>query len=193
LDHSRASSSERVPTDINALCDEYVRLAYHGLRAKDRSFNADFKTTFDESLPKIKVAAQDIGRVVLNILNNAFYAVDKKAKTVSDEYFKPRVDITTELSPFAPVPTGLSVRGQGEDSGIGNDNVIITIKDNGVGMSQETIDKVFQPFYTTKPTGEGTGLGMSLAYDIVKAHGGELKVESKEGEGSTFNIKLYDV
>jgi len=170
LDHSRASSAECVETDINALCDEYIRLAYHGLRAKDRSFNAEFKTAFDESLPKIKVAAQDIGRVVLNILNNAFYAVDKKKKESSDQY-EPKVSIKTEfLSPFGG--------GQG------------TISDNGIGMSQETIEKVFQPFFTTKPTGQGTGLGMSLAYDIVKAHGGELSVKSKKGEGSVFIIEL---
>jgi len=188
LDHSRASSSERVPTDINALCDEYMRLSYHGLRAKDRSFNADYKTTFDESLPKIKVAAQDIGRVVLNILNNAFYAVDKKKKESSDQY-EPKVSIKTELISPSGEMGGLSPRGEKEEVKKGG-GIAITIKDNGIGMSQETMDKVFQPFYTTKPTGQGTGLGMSLAYDIVKAHGGELSVKSKKGEGSVFIIEL---
>ena len=168
--------------------DRYLRLAYHGLRAKDRSFNADYKTTFDESLPKLKVAAQDIGRVILNIINNAFYAVDKKKKESSDQY-EPKVSITTELIFSFGGMSGLSPRGEKEEAKKGR-GIAITIKDNGIGMSQETIEKVFQPFFTTKPTGQGTGLGMSLAYDIVKAHGGELKVESEEGEGSSFRIML---
>ena len=173
LDHSRASSAERVATDINALSDEYIRLAYHGLRAKDRSFHADFKTEFDESLPKIKIAPQDIGRVVLNILNNAFYAVNEKKKQSGDNHYSPSVSIATSVI-------------EKEDFS----KVVITITDNGIGMSEEILEKIFQPFFTTKPTGQGTGLGMSLAYDIVKAHGGELTVESKEGEGSEFVIKL---
>ena len=172
LDHSRASSAERVETNINALCDEYIRLAYHGLRAKDRSFNADFKTVFDESLPKIKVAAQDIGRVILNILNNAFYAVNQKKKSNVSDSYNPLVEIRT---------TQLDEEKEG---------VQITISDNGIGMAAETKEKVFQPFFTTKPTGQGTGLGMSLAYDIVQAHGGSINLESKEGEGTTFIINL---
>lgn len=162
LEHSRTSTGEKELTDINALADEYLRLAYHGLRAKDSSFNADFKTDFDENLPKIEVFSQDMGRVLLNLINNAFYAT----KGVES----PLVEIKT--------------------AGVEN-GIIVSIKDNGKGMSEETKAKIFQPFFTTKPTGEGTGLGLSLAYDIVvKGHGGTLEVESKEGFGATFMIKL---
>lgn len=162
LEHSRTSTSEKELTDINALADEYLRLTYHGLRAKDHTFNSDFKTDFDENLPKIEVVSQDMGRVLLNLVNNAFYAT-KGVKS-------PLVEIKT--------------------AGVEN-GIIVSIKDNGKGMSEETKAKIFQPFFTTKPTGEGTGLGLSLAYDIVvKGHGGTLEVESKEGFGTTFMIKL---
>ena len=180
LEHSRAEDGAKEPTDLNALADEYLRLAYHGLRAKDNTFNTDFKTDFDPSLPKVNVIPQDIGRVLLNLINNAFYAVDKKAKEGIEGY-KPEVLVSTKLSPLEG-----GVRG-----------VKITVSDNGSGIPDDIKDKIFQPFFTTKPTGSGTGLGLSLSYDIVKAHGGELKVESppageagKEGERTEFIIKL---
>jgi signal transduction histidine kinase len=178
LQHSRSSSGQKESTDINALADEYLRLAYHGLRAKDKSFNATLKTNFDETIGKIDVIPQDIGRVILNLITNAFYAVDEKKKSaVRDGFgnFEPTVSVSTirSLSP-----------------GEGRGEVLISVKDNGPGIPQKVLDKIFQPFFTTKPTGQGTGLGLSLAYDIVKAHGGELKVETKEGEGSTFTIYL---
>ena len=179
LQHSRTSSGVKEPTDINALADEYLRLAYHGLRAKDKSFNADFKTEFDESLPKINVIPQDIGRVLLNLINNAFYAVAPPPpaggiKKIPTDY-KPTVTIRT--SSFIP-PAG------------GPRGAVISVIDNGPGIPPHIVDKIFQPFFTTKPTGQGTGLGLSLSYDIVKAHGGELKVETKEGEGTEFIIQL---
>src|SRR6187399_227469 len=169
LQHSRASSSVKEPTDINALADEYLRLAYHGLRAKDKSFNADIKTDFDNNIGKINITPQDIGRVILNLINNAFYAVGEKKKQSAEEEYEPTVSVSTKK--------------------IG-DKVLISVKDNGNGVPQKVLDKIFQPFFTTKPTGQGTGLGLSLSYDIVKAHGGELKVETKEGEGSVFVITL---
>ena len=168
LQHSRTSSGIKEPTDINALTDEYLRLSYHGLRAKDKSFNATMKTDFDESIGKINIIPQDIGRVVLNLINNAFYAVDEKKKQHQDGY-DPIVSISTKKE---------------------KDKIEIKVKDNGNGIPQKVLDKIFQPFFTTKPTGQGTGLGLSLSYDIVKAHGGELKVETKEGEGSAFIIQL---
>jgi signal transduction histidine kinase len=174
LQHSRTSTGQKELTDINALADEYLRLAYHGLRAKDKSFNADFKTEFDPNLPKINVIPQDIGRVLLNLINNAFYVVNEKAKQNVDGY-KPEVVVSTSSSPF-------------EEGG--NRGVKIIVKDNGNGIPDSIKDKIFQPFFTTKPTGQGTGLGLSLSYDIVKAHGGEIKVESKEGEGTEFIIHL---
>jgi signal transduction histidine kinase len=172
LQHSRSSSGQKEPTDINALCDEYLRLSYHGLRAKDKTFNATKKTDFDESIGNINIIPQDIGRVVLNLINNAFYAVDEKKKHHPD--FEPIVTITTRS---AKSPSG-------------DLRVLISVKDNGNGIPQKVLDKIFQPFFTTKPSGQGTGLGLSLAYDIVKAHGGELKVATKEGEGSEFVILL---
>ncbi len=176
LQHSRASTGKKEPTDINALADEYLRLSYHGLRAKDKSFNADFKTNFDESIGKIEVAPQDIGRVLLNLYNNAFYAVNekKKAPTLKGENYEPTVWVTTKR-----ISTPLGAGG-----------LEISVKDNGIGIPQKVVDKIFQPFFTTKPTGQGTGLGLSLSYDIIKAHGGELKVETKEGEGAEFTITL---
>ena len=169
LQHSRKNTGIREPTDINALCDEYLRLSYHGLRAKDKSFNANFKTDFDESIGKINIVPEDIGRVLLNLFNNAFYATSAKQKT-ADENYKPTVSIQTKKI---------------------NNKAEIIIKDNGNGVSQNIIDKIFQPFFTTKPTGEGTGLGLSLSYDIItKEHNGTIKVESEEGKGSEFIIQL---
>jgi signal transduction histidine kinase len=185
LQHSRTSSGVKEPTDINALADEYLRLAYHGLRAKDKSlsdgqagFNADFKTYFDPNLPKVNVVPQDIGRVLLNLINNAFYAapLPPEGGFRNPEYkHVPTVTVSTSFIP----PSG-GTRGA----------VVVRVSDNGPGIPANIIDKIFQPFFTTKPTGQGTGLGLSLSYDIVKAHGGELKVETKEGEGSEFIIEL---
>jgi signal transduction histidine kinase len=172
LQHSRSSSAVKEPTDINALCDEYLRLSYHGLRAKDKSFNATLKTDYDETIGKINIIPQDIGRVVLNLLTNAFYAVDEKKKSRVDGY-EPTVTIATH---YILPPSGQAVE--------------IKVSDNGGGIPQKVLDKIFQPFFTTKPTGQGTGLGLSLSYDIVKAHDGELKVESKNGQGSEFIIEL---
>ena len=172
LEHSRTSSGVKELTDINALADEYLRLSYHGLRAKDKSFNADFKTNFEENLPKIEVVPQDFGRVLLNLINNAFYAVgkrDKEGKGTGDIY-KPTVNISTKNI---------------------DNQMIIKISDNGTGMPEAVKAKIFQPFFTTKPTGEGTGLGLSLAYDIVtKGHNGTIDVQSGEGMGTTFTIML---
>jgi len=168
LQHSRTSTGIKELTDINKLADEYSRLSYHGLRAKDKSFNAAIQTDFDNSIGKINVVPQDIGRVLLNLINNAFYAVNEKKKT-ADENYQPGVSIQTKKL---------------------NDKAEIRVSDNGYGIPQNIIDKIFQPFFTTKPTGQGTGLGLSLSYDIIKAHGGEIKVESKEGEGSEFLIQL---
>ena len=174
LQHSRSSSGKKEPTDINALADEYLRLAYHGLRAKDKSFNAKFETEFDTSIGKINIISQDIGRVLVNLVNNAFYAVSEKKKHASagsaPSGYDPVVTVTTKKE---------------------NGRIEITVKDNGNGIPQKVLDKIFQPFFTTKPTGQGTGLGLSLSYDIVtKGHGGELKVETKEGEGSEFIIQI---
>ena len=168
LQHSRTSSGQKEPTDINALCDEYLRLAYHGLRAKDKSFNAKIESSLDPSIGKTNIIPQDIGRAVLNLINNAFYAVNEKKKTVNKGY-EPTVTVKTKKA---------------------NDSIQISVADNGNGIPQLLIEKIFQPFFTTKPTGQGTGLGLSLAYDIVKAHGGELKVETEESEGSMFIIHL---
>mgnify|MGYP000280107484 CR=1 FL=1 len=172
--HSRGSNGQKEPTDINALCDEYLRLSYHGFRAKDKSFNAEYKFESDKSLPKINVVPQDIGRVLLNLINNAFHAVSEKSKLQASG-FKPQVVVSTSSSPLH----------EG-----GNRGVKITVSDNGPGIPASIKDKIFQPFFTTKPTGQGTGLGLSLSYDIVKAHGGELKVETREGDGTTFSITL---
>ena len=174
LQHSRSSSSGvKEPTDINALCDEYLRLSYHGLRAKDKSFNATMKTDFDESIGNINIIPQDIGRVVLNLINNAFYAVSEKQKLNIPGY-EPTVQIKTTQNPPAGGGRGAEIR----------------VIDNGNGIPQKVLDKIFQPFFTTKPTGQGTGLGLSLSYDIVKAHGGEIKVNTKENEGTDFSIIL---
>ena len=183
LQHSRSSSGIKEPTNINALADEYLRLAYHGLRAKDKSFNATMITDYDDSIGNINVISQDIGRVILNLITNAFYAVTEKKKQQPAGY-EPTVSVSTKrIGPLPGRPQGVEVR----------------VKDNGNGIPQKIIDKIFQPFFTTKPTGQGTGLGLSLSYDIIKVHGGELKVETKEarpddpvgrGEGSEFIILL---
>jgi len=168
LQHSRTSNGQKELTDINVLADEYLRLAFHGLRAKDKSFNARFETDFDPLIGKINIVPQEIGRVILNLINNAFYAVSEKKRKAADGY-EPVVTLST-----------------GKNKG----RLEIKVKDNGNGIPQKVLDKIFQPFFTTKPTGQGTGLGLSLSYDIVKAHGGEIKIETKEGEGSEFMITL---
>jgi signal transduction histidine kinase len=168
LQHSRSSSGVKEPTDINALAGEYLRLAYHGLRAKDKSFNATMITDFDKSIGNINIIPQDIGRVMLNLITNAFYAVAEKKKEQPDGH-EPTVSVRTKK--------------------IG-DRIQIKVSDNGNGIPQKVLDKIFQPFFTTKPTGEGTGLGLSMSYDIIKAHGGELKVNTKEGEGAEFVIQI---
>lgn len=179
LQHSRVSNGVKEPTNINALANEYLRLAFHGLKAKDNLFNATVKTDFDESIEKINIIPQDIGRVLLNLYNNAFYAVNEKKKQ------NPRPhDGGVEYEPAITVSTKAVKPSSG---GLG---VLLTVRDNGNGIPQKILDKIFQPFFTTKPTGEGTGLGLSLSYDIIKAHGGEIKVDTKEGEGSTFIIQL---
>ena len=172
------SSGQKELTDINALADEYLRLSYHGLRAKDKTFNVDFKTDFDEGIGKINIVPEDIGRVLLNLVNNAFYAVNERRKVEGDGY---KAIVSTQTKKI-------------------NDKIEIRVADNGNGIPQNIVDKIFQPFFTTKPTGEGTGLGLSLSYDIIKAHGGEIKVETlsaeaaaqagKEGVGSVFIIQL---
>ncbi len=177
LQHSRTSAGQKEPTDINALCDEYLRLSYHGLRAKDKTFNADFKTDFDDTIGKINIVPQDIGRVLLNLYNNAFYAINEKKKTAGEDY-KPLVSIETKKINARP------------DDTVGRDKVEIKVSDNGNGIPKNIVDKIFQPFFTTKPTGQGTGLGLSLSYDIIKAHFGEITVNIREGGGTEFTITL---
>ncbi|MBD0377711.1 MAG: hypothetical protein ICV51_19045 [Flavisolibacter sp.] len=169
LQHSRKSTGQKEPTDLNALMDEYVRLSYHGMRAKDKSFSTIVETHFDESIGKIDVVPQDIGRAILNLLNNAFYAVQQKKQQLNGNY-QPAVSICTKKI---------------------KDSIEISVKDNGLGIPQKVVDKIFQPFFTTKPTGEGTGLGLSLSYDIItNGHSGELSVNTEEGEGSEFIVRL---
>ena len=169
LQHSQSGSGVKEPTNINSVADEYMRLAYHGLRAKDKSFNAEMITRFDPNLPRINVIGQDMGRVMLNLFNNAFYAVNKKRKT-ADVNYKPEITVATSSE---------------------NGTVVIRVKDNGIGMPDAIKEKIMQPFFTTKPTGEGTGLGLSLTYDmVVKGHGGTIQVESTDGEGSEFIVSL---
>ncbi len=168
LQHSRSRSATKEPTDVNKLADEYLRLAYNGLRAKDKSFNATLQTAYDETIGNVNIIPQDMGRVLLNLFNNAFYAVIEKKKQNGDSY-EPMVSVSTKKT---------------------NGKVEIKVRDNGNGIPSKVLDKIFQPFFTTKPTGQGTGLGLSLSYDIVKAHGGELKVETKEGEFTEFVVTL---
>jgi signal transduction histidine kinase len=170
LQHSRVSTGKKEPTDINALADEYLRLSYHGLRAKDKSFNAILQTDFDKSIGKINIVPQDIGRVLLNLYNNAFYAV-KPPNPLKGEHYEPTVIVSTKKV---------------------GDKIFISVKDNGTGIPQKIIDKIFHPFFTTKPTGQGTGLGLSLSYDIIKAHRGEIKVKTMENEGSEFIVVLNE-
>ena len=179
LQHSRSSNGIKEPTNINALADEYLRLAYHGLRAKDKTFNVTLKTSFDEAIGAVNIVQQDIGRVILNLLNNAFYAVSDKAS----DYAKASSDKSATADGRYEATVSVSTKKFDKV-------VLISIKDNGNGIPEEVLGKIFQPFFTTKPTGQGTGLGLSLSYDIVKAHGGELKVETKEGEGSEFTLQL---
>jgi signal transduction histidine kinase len=189
LQHSRRSSGIKEPTDINALVDEFLRLAYHGLRAKDKSFNATLNTDFDENIGKVKVMPQEIGRVVLNLITNAFYAITEKKKNLFsaanvsgkevETDFQEKYEPTIWVKTFRNAPTN----GRGAD-------VVISIRDNGNGIPQKILDKIFQPFFTTKPTGEGTGLGLSISYDIIKVHDGLLKVETKAGEYTEFKIYL---
>jgi signal transduction histidine kinase len=169
LQHSRSSSGKKELTDINALADEYLRLAYHGMRSKEKSFNVDVRSDLDPSIEKINVIQQDIGRVILNLITNAFYVVAEKKQQKGDDY-EPIVTVSTKKA---------------------GDKILISVTDNGNGIPPKVLDKIFQPFFTTKPTGQGTGLGLSLSYDIItKGHGGELKVETKEGEGTTFIISI---
>jgi signal transduction histidine kinase len=179
LQHSRSSSAVKEPTDINKLADEYLRLAYHGLRAKDKSFNATMKTEFDETIGSINIIPQDMGRVILNLITNAFYACTERSRSATNEKMTLRQAKGDKYEPTVTVATKKL-----------ENTIEISVKDNGNGIPQSAIDKIFQPFFTTKPTGQGTGLGLSLSYDIVKAHGGELKVETIEGEGSTFIIQI---
>ena len=169
LQHSRNNSGEKQLTDINTLADEYFRLSYHGLRAKDKSFNAEMATNFDENLPRLNIISQDIGRVLLNLFNNAFYAVQQRKKAEGGDY-RPLVTVSTALN---------------------GDMVEIKVGDNGTGIPDAVKDKILQPFFTTKPTGEGTGLGLSLSHDIVyKGHNGSIAIETKEGEYTIFTVSL---
>ncbi len=168
LQHSRQTKGVKESTDINAVCDEYLRLAYHGMRAKDKEFNVTMKTDYDETIGNINIIPQEMGRVILNLITNAFYAVTEKKKTASTDY-EPSVTISTKKL---------------------NSKVEVIVKDNGNGIPQNVLDKIFQPFFTTKPTGHGTGLGLSLSYDIVKAHGGEINANTREGEFTEFMVQL---
>ena len=184
LQHSRSSNGIKEPTDINALADEYFRLAYHGLRAKDKSFNATLKTDFDSSIGNINIIPQDIGRVILNLITNAFYACAERRRLSEAETSRSVVDekkkqLGSVYEPTVSVKTRKTIN-----------KVELLVTDNGNGIPQKVVDKIFQPFFTTKPSGQGTGLGLSMSYDIVKAHGGELKVQTTEGEGSVFTVML---
>jgi signal transduction histidine kinase len=167
LQHSRSSNGVKEPTDINAVADEYLRLSFHGVRAINNDFNVRLKTNFDENIDKIDLIPQDIGRVLLNVYNNAFYTVSEKR--AGNNGYEPTVSVSTKKI---------------------DNKIMISVKDNGNGIPQKVLEKIFQPFFTTKPAGQGTGLGLSLSYDIIKAHGGDIKVESKESEGSEFIITL---
>jgi signal transduction histidine kinase len=170
LQHSRISTGQKVLTDINALTDEFLHLSYHGLRAKDKTFNAVIKTDYDKTIEKISVVPQDAGRVFLNLFNNAFYAVTEKKKNTLQKDYEPTVWVSTKKV---------------------GDNIEISVKDNGNGIPQKLRDKIFQPFFTTKPAGQGTGLGLSLSYDIItKGHGGTLSVVTEDGSFAEFIVKL---
>lgn len=169
LQHSRKSTTEKKPVDINMLCEEYLKLSYHGLRAKDNSFNATLNSDFDKTIPKININPQNVGRVLLNLLNNAFYALNEKQKMAGPDYVPTLTLKTIDNADF----------------------LTITIQDNGIGIPEKIMNKIFQPFFTTKPSGQGTGLGLSISYDIItKEHNGQLTAETTEGEGTTFTITL---
>jgi signal transduction histidine kinase len=169
LQHSSVGSGKKEPTNINTLTDEYLRMSYHGLRAKDVTFNAKVVTNFDQSIGTVAVAPQELGRVLLNLYNNAFYTVNEKKKQLNS-FFEPTVSVSTKK-------TGRGIE--------------IVVRDNGNGIPEKDLNKIYQPFFTTKPTGIGTGLGLSLSYDIItKGHQGELNVQTKEGEGTEFKIIL---
>jgi signal transduction histidine kinase len=168
LQHSRTGSGQKESIDLNELADEYFRLAFHGQRAKDKSFNANFKTEFEKGLGLVDLNPQDIGRVLVNLINNAFFSVNEKKKLNIPGY-EPTVTVSTK-------------RRKG--------SIVLTVSDNGIGVPQKLRDKIFQPFFTTKPTGQGTGLGLSLSYDIVKAHGGEIRLENNKDGGASFVIEL---
>jgi signal transduction histidine kinase len=174
LQHSRASTGIKEPIDINALADEYLRLSYHGLRAQDKTFNATIETNFSDDIGQIQIIPQDIGRVLLNLFTNAFHSVAEKSKKAS-ETFNPTVSVSTKKI---------------YNSEVESDVVEIIVRDNGLGIPESVVDKIFQPFFSTKRTGEGTGLGLSISYDIITAHGGEINVETREGEGAEFIIQL---
>ena len=176
LQHSRTNSGQKSPVDVNALVDEFLRLAYHGFRAKDIAFNATLKSDYDTAIEVINVIPQDLGRVILNLINNALYAVNEKRKQTTGDY-EPTVTVTTRKINFVEAFGNIA-------------KLEIIVKDNGIGIPQQILEKIYQPFFTTKPAGQGTGLGLSLSYDIIKAHGGELKVETRENEGSEFVISL---
>jgi signal transduction histidine kinase len=178
LQHSRSSTGAKEPTDINALADEYLRLSYHGLRAKDKNFNSAMQTAYDDHIGLINVIPQDIGRVMLNLFTNAFYSVTEKKKQMAEKQlpYDPTVSVETKL-----------IR---DFYDLANDYVWIKVRDNGIGIPQQVIDKIYQPFFTTKPSGEGTGLGLSLSYDIIQGHNGTMNVETKEGEFAEFVIEL---
>ncbi|MCU0380556.1 MAG: ATP-binding protein, partial [Chitinophagaceae bacterium] len=180
LQHSRSSTGQRELTDINKLAEEYLKLAFHGMRVKDKSFNVTLQTSYDPAVGEVSVNAQDIGRAMLNLLNNAFYAVQKR-KQETGNGFEGLVRIRTNR---------LKKKVQSGDTSTDREFVEIKLEDNGPGIPQKNLDKIFQPFFTTKPAGEGTGLGLSLSYDIVRSHGGEIKVSSREGEGTEFSILL---
>ncbi|MBT8219215.1 MAG: histidine kinase [Bacteroidia bacterium] len=196
LQHSQSSSGEKEPTDINELADEYLRLAYHGLRAKDPTFNAAFETNLDPDLPKINVIPQDIGRVLLNLINNAFQACAERSRSAVPST-RPTPKAIADGSPLSHQPSTSAIHQKDYQPKVAittqqfnNSTIQLTVSDNGPGIPDSIKDKIFQPFFTTKPTGEGTGLGLSLSYDIVKAHGGEITVESEVGNGTAFIIKL---
>ena len=190
LQHSRSSSGTKEPTDINALADEYLRLAYHGLRAKDNSFNATIETDFDKNVGSINVVPQDMGRVILNLITNAFYACTERSRSAANEKSTSANSSNEALAKLAASGDSKYEPTVSVSTKKNGDQVLISVKDNGNGIPNSVKKKIFQPFFTTKPTGQGTGLGLSLSYDIVKAHGGELNVKTKENEGTEFTIIL---
>ena len=180
LQHSRLGNLNKELIDINTLCEETIKLAYHGYRSKEKAFNATFETRFDQDLPKINAVPQDLGRVILNIINNALYAVHYKKRMAASDGRADQLEADAWYKPYLILSTRKA-----------DQKISITISDNGQGISSQNLAKIFQPFFTTKPTGEGTGLGLSMAYDIIyHGHGGELKVKSREGEGTDFEIIL---